>query len=331
MTGPEDRKNPLAWKRVGKFFLDWVKCLGSYALVVAAGTLLFLIGSSIVGYLAYSDRPGPGWGQGVFSWSEVKFFVGWLPLLFNFLLYLGAVLFPFARLLGWFQAPRWVVRVFGGLLSGISGLVGVLAAGWYIAISQYPVYAGAISGIIYGACLLPHFSGLPRGGPRSWKQWAGTTTTIIACGAFVVYPLAPKQPEQSLQLLFVRVIAGPQELNGFSIDGGLTVDELNQLKALGITGTLQYGMSGGRGSSPARARAVIVCTGELRSPVALREPKATHVLYVQQGSAWNMYPPSAPTIRSEIKLSPSAKDPRMIEVRFGSSSRAFPGCPPDDH
>ena len=89
MTAPDMRHNTALWRRVGRFFLDWLKSLGLYAVVVSAGTLLFLVGSSAVGYLAYSDRPGPGWGRGIFSWSEVKFFVGWLPLLIYCLLYLG--------------------------------------------------------------------------------------------------------------------------------------------------------------------------------------------------------------------------------------------------
>ena len=89
MTSHETRQSTTLWERGGRFFLDWIKSLGLYAAIVSAGTLLFMVGSSIVGYLAYSDRPGAGWGPGVFSWGEVKFFVGWLPLL---IYSLGAVL-----------------------------------------------------------------------------------------------------------------------------------------------------------------------------------------------------------------------------------------------
>ena len=330
MTSPEDRENTSRWKSVGRFFLDWLKSLGLYVLVVALGTLLFLIGSSVVGYLAYSDRPGPGWGRGAFSWTEVKFFVGWLPLLMYFLLYLAAALFPFARLLGWFHSPRWLVRVFGGVFAGIAALIGVLAAGWYIAISQYPVYAGAVSGMVYGALLLPRFSGSPRGGQRSWKQWAGIASTIIACGVIVAYPLVPKQPEQSLEVIFVRVIPGPQDLTITEKTGGLTPDELDQLKSLGLSGTFHFGMSQYRGYTPTQARTVIVCTGDLRSPVELREPRGTHVMYVQNGDMWNMYPPGAPMLRSKIKFWPSATKSRMIEVQSGSSRGTFSWYPPLD-
>jgi hypothetical protein len=315
MTSHEMPQNTTLWERVGRFFLDWIKSLGSYAAVVSAGTLLFLVGSSIVGYLAYSDRPGPSWGRGVFSWGEVKFFVGWLPLLIYSLLYLGASLFPFARLLGWFRSPRWLLRVFGGLFAGIAALVAVLAAGWYIAISQYPAFAGAVSGMIYGAVLLPLFSRVPQSGPTSWKHWTGTAATIIACGAIVAYPLLPKQTGQSLEVIYVRVVPGPGDLASDAKGGGLTPDELKLLKSLGLTGTIHFGMSEFHGSTPAEARAVIVFTGELHSRAELREPLRTQVVYVEEKDGWKMYPPNAPTIRNKIKFWPSTKDPTKVEVQ----------------
>lgn len=301
--------------RVGKFFLDWVKSLGLYAVVVSAGTFVFLVGSSMVGYLAYSDRPGPGWGRGAFSWSEVRFFLGWLPFLIYSLLYLGVALFPFARVLGWLGSPRWLLCVFGGVFSGIAALIGVLAAGWYIAISQFPAYAGGMCGMAYGAVFLPRFSGTRQSGATGWKQWAGIAGSILACGTIVVYPLLPKQPDQSLEVLFVRVAPGVQDLAGDGKTGGLTADELNQLKVLGLRGTLHFGMSQFHGSSPAQARAVVVFTGELHSRVELREPQATHILYVEQGDAWRIYPPDAPTIRNKIKFWPSTKGSGKIEVQ----------------
>lgn len=331
MSSPEGLGNSSTWKHIGGFFLDWVKSLGLYVVVVVAGTILFLISSSMVGYLAYSDRPGPGWGRGVFSWAEVKFFIGWLPLLAYFLLFLGAALFPFARILGRFHSPRWVIRVFGGAFAGVAALIGVLSSGWYIAISQYPVYAGAVCGLVFGALLLPRFSGPQRVGQRGWKQWAGIASTIIACGAFVAYPLVPKQPEQSLELIFVRVIPGPQDLTTAEKTGGLSADDLGQLKALGLSGTLDFGMTADRGTgSSIHARAVIVCIGDLRSPVELREPRGTSVMYVQNGSLWKMFPADAPTLRNNIKFWPSAKVPKMIEVQSGSSHSTFSWYPPLD-
>lgn len=331
MNSLEDRESSSTWKGVGRFFRDWLKSLGLYVFVVALGVLLFLIGSSVVGYLTYSDRPGPGWGRDVFSWAEVKFFVGWLPLLVYPLLFLGAPLFPFARLLRWFHSPRLLVRVFGGVFASIAALIGVLGAGWYIAISQYPAYVGALCGMTYGALLLPRFSGPQRAGRRGWKQWAGIASTIIACGVFVAYPLVPKQSEQSLEVIFVRVIPGPQDLTIAERTGGLSENELEQLKALGLSGTLHFGMSQYRSGTPTQARAVVVCTGDVRAPVELREPRGANVMYVQSGDLWKMYPPGAPTLRKRIKFWPSTAEPQMIEVQSGSSHSAFSWYSPLDN
>lgn len=179
------------WKRVGKFFLDWAISLVLFVTVVALGTFLFLLGASAVGYLAYSDRPGPGWmPSGSFSWTEVRFFLGWeLLLILYFLPFAGAALFPFARVLGWLYSPRWLVRIFGALFSGFAALLSVLAAGWYIAISEYPVYAGGLCGIVYGAFLLPLFSKRSQSGGGTWKHWIGIAASILAFAALVSYPV----------------------------------------------------------------------------------------------------------------------------------------------
>jgi hypothetical protein len=330
MTAPDERPNTIALRRIGRFLFDWAKSLGLFVVVVATGTFLFLVSSTIVGFLPYSDRPGPGWGRGAFSWHEVGFFVGWLPLLIYPLLFLGLSLFPFVRLLGWFRAPRWLLRVFGTVFSGLSAFVAVMAAGWYIAISQYPVYAGALSGIVYGAILLPRASGAPPSGLTNWKHWAGMAATVIACGAIVVHPLLPKEKEQSLEVLYVRLIPGPEDLTTEAKPGGLTPDELKLLKSLGLAGTIRFGMGQIHGNTPTEARAVIVFTGELHSRAELREPLRTRVLYVQQGDGWTMYPPNARTIRNEIKFWPSSEDVTKIEAQSDpavGSPTVFSWCP----
>jgi hypothetical protein len=290
-----------AWNFV-RSLVEWVISLALYALVVAVGTLIFLVGSLMVGYLPYSDRPGPGWGRGAFDWSGFSFFLSWLPLLLYFLLYIGAALFPLARLLSWFHSPRWLLRVFGGLFAGIAALVGVSAAGWYIAISAYPVYAGGMSGMIYGALILPRFAGPVRSGPAKWWQWIGTAATIVGCGAFVAYPLIPHdQPNESLEVEVVRLIAGPGDLTA-QTKAGLNQRELKYLKSLGLTGTLDLESSGQYGPRAQHERVVIVLTAALRSFAEFREPSADDVIYVQQGDAWIKNPPEAPTIRKKISV-----------------------------
>jgi hypothetical protein len=315
MTAPDEHSKTTAWRRAGRFLFDWVKSLGLFAVVVAAGTFIFLVSSTVVGFLPYSDRPGPGWERAAFNWQEVNFFVGWLPLLIYPLLFLGIALFPFARLLGWFRAPRLLLRVFGAVFSAVAALIAVLAAGWYIAISQSAALAGALSGMIYGAVLLPRFSGAPRNGRNNWKHWVGIASTIIVCGAIVGHPLLPREKVQSLEVLYVRIIPGPDDLTVNAKPVGLTPDELGLLQSLGLRGTLRFGLEQVSGNSPVEARTVIVFTGELHSRTELRQPLKTHIVYIEQGDKWNMYPPNAPTIRKKIKFWPSSADATKIETQ----------------
>ena len=178
---------------VGRVLFEWLESLGLYAVVVCTGTFLFLIGAQIE-YVSHIARPQPDLGPALFSWGEARLYVVWQPVLAYSSLYMGALLFPFARALGWLRSPRWVVAVFGSLLAGIAALVAVLAAGWwYVDLSQYPVYAGAVAGMIYGAVLLPRLAGPSTdAGRNSWIHWAGIAATILAFGVFVSYPLLPK-------------------------------------------------------------------------------------------------------------------------------------------
>ena len=157
------------------------------------------------------------------------------------------------------------------------------------------------------------------------KQWAAIAAAILVCGAIVIYLLVPKQPKQSLQVRLIQVIPGSEEVGANGKSGGLTADELNQLKSLGVTGTLQNYSGSSESHRPftPRASVVVVFTGDLRSPIELREPQAAHVMYVQHGDTWTMYPPDAPTLRYKIELWPLATIPRMIEVQSGSFHGTF--------
>ena len=44
-----------------RFLLDFLRSAGIYELVTYGGLTLFLALAPLVGYLPYSDRPGPGW------------------------------------------------------------------------------------------------------------------------------------------------------------------------------------------------------------------------------------------------------------------------------
>jgi hypothetical protein len=78
-------------------------------LIILGGLFVYLIFAIAVGYLPYSDRPGPGWYKKRFGigWDEIRF-------VFEFILFLGIyilgtliivyLLFRLFRLIG-YKAP----------------------------------------------------------------------------------------------------------------------------------------------------------------------------------------------------------------------------------
>jgi hypothetical protein len=116
----------------------------------------------------------------------------------------------------------------------------------------------------------------------------------------IVYPLIPDRDAQSLEVRVVRLVPGPEEL---AADTGLTATEAGVLRSLGLRGELQVGIdSSYSGGFDKQARALIIVRGQLFSKVKLREPKATDVIFVQEGERWAMYPSDAPTLRKTITL-----------------------------
>jgi hypothetical protein len=129
--------------------------------VLAGGVFVLLAVSSSIGYLAYSDRPGPGWfNPHLPTLQELGFYISWAFFFVGpFALLCGAVLFVFGQLISWLGAPVWTLRVLGGFFAAALGFWGIAAAGWYIAISVVAVYGGAVLGLLYGAVLLPKLAG----------------------------------------------------------------------------------------------------------------------------------------------------------------------------
>src|SRR5260221_3705187 len=80
-----------AWKR---FAIDLILRVALFIGVVIGGTVLFMIVAELVGYLPYSDSPGPGWvGIPALSLAEVGHVV-------SFGLGFGAICVPTTAIYG---------------------------------------------------------------------------------------------------------------------------------------------------------------------------------------------------------------------------------------
>ena len=145
------------------FVKAWCKALCAFVLAVSAGAVLVLLACSAVGYLPYSDRPGPGWGNippHLPGLDELQYFSGWALLLVPMSYFTGSLLFICMAWIRWLEAPPWLARSVGGVFSAGFGILAIAAAGWYIAI------APVVGNIVGAVCLLFGIFVLPRVSPR---------------------------------------------------------------------------------------------------------------------------------------------------------------------
>ncbi len=296
-----DFMSAFSWRSLLDLIKKAVTCALLYAVVLGGGVFVLLVVTSAVGYLPYSDRPGPGWfSPHLPGLQELGFFGSWVFFFVGpFALLWGAILFVFIRVLGWLGAPKPLLRILGGLFAAALGLLGIASAGWYIAISSVGVYGGGVVGLLYGVFLLPRFAAI-REQQRRWWQWVAIGSATLLLGAGIVYPLIPDRNAQQLEVSVMRLVPGPEDLPGEN--SGLSATEVSVLHSLGLRGELHGGIQSFSGGGDKKARALIVVRGPISSKVTLREPKAADVVYVQDGEHWKMYPANAPTIRKMITL-----------------------------
>jgi hypothetical protein len=123
----------------------------------------------------------------------------------------------------------------------------------------------------------------------------------------------PDRNAQSLEVVIERLVPGPEEIGP---DSGLTKEDVAILNSLGLKGKLHGGIQSYSGSGEKSARALIVIRGPLTSKVTLLQPKATNVVYVQDGSTFRMYPSDAPKLRQRITLAEGNREFEGLTVEI---------------
>src|SRR5438128_1396948 len=144
------RSLPSAW---------WARCflIGAPCIVAAdfLPTLLLVVVNSI-GYLPYSDRPGPGWQMPhVPVLQELKFFAGFAVLLFPATALYGSFFAAGAAILGFCRLPRWALRIIAVVPAFLAGGLLMAGVGWFIAISAVGVYVAAGCTSLWGLFVFP--------------------------------------------------------------------------------------------------------------------------------------------------------------------------------
>lgn len=313
-----------------KLLRDYLIATGLYLLVVGGGVVVTLTLSSAVGYLPYSDRPGPGWHEPSISMAQIGYYLSWATLLALPSVMWATFLFGFLRLLRLIGGPIVLVRIVGGLCAGAVSLVVVAGVGWYIAIAAFPVWVAAALGAVWGAALLPRYSGpVPSSGPGRIRWVLIALFTLGVPGALYWAFFVPGYSQQ-LTVHIIRVTPSQNPLLPDAWKRSLEPGEVELLTSLFPTGDLHGGINGSSGvSGGAEARMLVVVTGPLDAEARLKVPKGASVVYVQRGEKWTMYPSAAPTLGKSIVLEPGTQDG---EARFswpdGGEPSGFTWYPP---
>jgi hypothetical protein len=140
--------------------LRFLKSLGIYLLVVLGGTILFIALSPLLNYLAYSDRPGPGFAERKqpFSYSELlaglRFGAGYAVLMVPYAAFIGILCILVVRGLEKVRLHRYAVSAVAGAIFLFATGYLALAMGWYIAAGAPLIVFTAVLGSITGALLI---------------------------------------------------------------------------------------------------------------------------------------------------------------------------------
>ena len=147
-------------REIGVFVWESLKVFGLYLLFVAVFPPVVMFIEMSVGYLPYSDRPGPGWygfhpnfSVGVLEWCA-GFALG--VALFSLLIYL---LGPFASVIAAAllrtRLPWWALAILYVPIFGIPTLWIYAAYGWYEALDAITPLVALGASVVF-AVLLPY-------------------------------------------------------------------------------------------------------------------------------------------------------------------------------
>jgi len=150
-------KHRKAWGRSAKFLILYLlKTTVLYIIFVEYSVSLFMFISEILGYLPYSDRPGPGWHLDPHfpTWGEFQNLFtgvyGWILFGSTYFALPGILLGVITQGLKLLPIPRWIVIPSLAVFYGYFSLITMAGVGWFIAMSQWSFLIAGVAGIAFG-------------------------------------------------------------------------------------------------------------------------------------------------------------------------------------
>jgi hypothetical protein len=300
----------MSWRPIKRIAVSFLGTAILFSVVVSAGTSLVLLVSSSLGYLPYSDRPGPGW-WGHPHWpslAEAATYFGFAPFLAYFCLFFGLGLFALALVFGLASTSRWLTRVLGAILAGGAALLAVSAAGWYFAVASIGPDTAGILGLLYGAFLFPRFVHVRSDPLPAWMRIVLVSASSGLFAYWLVLPFLPHTPAPPISYDLIRLTPGNQSITAPEWQGQ---DVARELTALNLHGQVHGGI-GGTGASSHDAPEIhveLVALEPITSEARLPIPKQGYVVYTLQNGKWTAHPSIEKTDKHTLILQPGT-DPK---------------------
>ena len=147
--------------------------VAAFVAIVIASLALILVAATFVGFLVYSDRPGPGYSGPTLALDlhQAMFLVSFIGSLVVPLTFVGALVLVIELIEVRLRLPTPSVRIVGALAAGLfTGLV-TAGVGWYIALAGEAAGAALLLGALVAFALFPRrLSAMPTF--SAWSTFA---------------------------------------------------------------------------------------------------------------------------------------------------------------
>ena len=293
----------------------------AYVLFVMGGTALFITLRIALGANWYFDSHGyihPGFRAALVSGTVIFLRILASPLVLVWL-YVGALLYIGALIL----AGLIKNNIIPGLALGVVSMIG---SGWIVirwppavwpslpALYFMMLIAGLLGGIFGFILPFRARNEVFQTSPLNWGHRIIAGAWVVALVSLYGYAaLATLRVrvlgDPTVELIFAKWSPAEGEIREVRVGPYDTTfpqlrdSEIEELRAAGFTGTLQFNGNNYFYGSASRSRVVIVMSRGLHETVELRKPASGDILYIQTEEGWKAFPASTPTVGRTVRLS----------------------------
>jgi hypothetical protein len=298
---------PRSWWACGL----WIVATYVIAADLLPNGLLVLVNS--VGYLPYSDRPGPGWEvPHLPSGGELHFFAGFASLLLKVTAFYGLIFAASGLVLGFCALPRWGLRVLAAPTAFLASGLMMAAAGWMIAISPLGVYIAAACGALWGLFLFPLL--VPRMGytlPIAAR--IALPITMLAGGTFwLIKPILPDPGLTNGKIEIVRQDPAGADLSQVDLTylGPSIHGEARGAGKYVSVNRMEFTTDGRN-----QLRVLLIVDDDHPITHAFLLPRSGNAIYRQTQGKWSEQRSDAPSSKLSLELTSQTPDGISLELK----------------